>query len=178
MKLKNIKASFIFNQNLIEEKSGTEKFIFKEKNVTYTIYKHSPHLLNVTGVKSIAQLKNCKGNMEERFEAEIIEDRVDNLFFSKKDNKNLDMDRLCQYLQGNELYYPSYVHELFPGMHLLPKNKVYPTIVLFYTGSFTLMGSKDLDCIFESESFVERLIKQFDKTKNRGYLKDPSYFKL
>ena len=51
--------------------------------------------------------------MEERFEAEIIEDRVDNLFFSKKDNKNLDMDRLCQYLQGNELYYPSYVHELF-----------------------------------------------------------------
>ena len=93
-------------------------------------------------------------------------------------DKNLDMDQLYQYLQGNELYYPSYVHELFPGMHLLPKNKVYPTIVLFYTGSFTLMGSKDLDCIFESESFVERLIKQFDKTKNRGYLKDPSYFKL
>ena len=101
MKLKNIKASFIFNQNLIEEKSGTEKLIFKEQNVTYTIYKHTPNLLNVTGVKSIAQLKNCKGNMEERFEAEIIEDRVDNLFFSKKDNKNLDMDRLCQYLQGN-----------------------------------------------------------------------------
>ena len=163
MKLKNIKASFIFDQNLIEEKSGTEKFIFKEENVTYTIYKHTPYLLNVTGVKSIAQLMNCRSDMEERFESEIIEDRVDNLFFSKKDNKNLDMDQLHQYLKGNELYYASYVHELFPGMHLLPKNKLYPTIVLFRTGSFTLMGSKDLDCIFESESFVARLIEKFDK---------------
>ena len=72
MKLKNIKASFIFDQNLIEGKSGTEKFIFKEKNVTYTIYKHTPHLLNVTGVKSIAQLLNCKSDMEERFSKSII----------------------------------------------------------------------------------------------------------
>ena len=173
MKLKNIKASFIFDQNLIEGKSGTEKFIFKEQNVTYTIYKHTPHLLNVTGVKSIAQLMNCKSDMEERFNKKIIQERVDNLFFSKKDNKNLDMDQLHQYLEGNELYYASYVHELFPGMHLLPNNKLYPTIVLFYTGSFTLMGSTDLECIFESESFVESLIKKFDKIKNRGYLKDP-----
>ena len=163
MKLKNIKASFIFDQNLIKEKSGTEKFIFKEQNVTYTIYKHTPYLLNITGVKSIAQLMNCRSDMEERFESEIIEYRVDNLFFSKKDNKNLDMDQLHQYLEGNELYHASYVHELFPGMHLLPKNKLYPTIVLFRTGSFTLMGSKDLDCIFESESFVERLIERFDE---------------
>ena len=163
MKLKNIKASFIFNQNLIEEKSGTEKFIFKEQNVTYTIYKHTPYLLNITGVKSIAQLMNCRSDMEERFESEIIEYRVDNLFFSKKDNKNLDMDQLHQYLEGNELYHASYVHELFPGMHLLPKSKLYPTNVLFRTGSFTLMGSKDLDCIFESESFVARLIERFDK---------------
>ena len=73
------------------------------------------------------------------------------------------MDQLHQYLKGNELYHASYVHELFPGMHLLPKNKLYPTIVLFRTGSFTLMGSKDLDCIFESESFVKRLIERFDK---------------
>ena len=103
MKLKNIKASFIFDQNLIEEKSGTEKFIFKEKNVTYTIYKHTPHLLNVTGVKSIAQLLNCKSDMEERFNEKIIQERVDNLFFSKKDNKSLDMDQLCHYLKENEL---------------------------------------------------------------------------
>ena len=98
MKLKNIKASFIFNQDLVEKKSGTGKVHFKEGNVTYTIYKHTPHLLNLTGVKSIGQLKTCKVEMEERFDGEIVEDRVDNLFFSKKDIKNLDMDKLHLYL--------------------------------------------------------------------------------
>ena len=50
-------------------------------------------------------------------------------------------------------------------MHLLPKDKLYPTIVLFKTGSFTLMGSKNLDFIFESESFVKSLIKMFEKQR-------------
>ena len=95
MKLKNIKASFIFDQNLIEGKSGTEKFIFKEKNVTYTIYKHTPHLLNVTGVKSIAQLLNCKSDMEERFSKSIIQERVDNLFFSKNAAKRDNEGAVC-----------------------------------------------------------------------------------
>ena len=67
MKLKNIKASFIFNQNLIENKSGCGKCIFKEGGVTYIIYTH------VTGVKSIAQLKTCRAEMEERFHIKIID---------------------------------------------------------------------------------------------------------
>ena len=103
--------------------------------------------------------------MEERFHIKIIEYKIDNLFFSKKDNKNIDLDRLCQYLHDHEKYYASYCHELFPGMHLLPKDKLYPTIVLFRTGSFTLMGSKNLDFVFESESFVESLIKMFEKQR-------------
>ena len=87
MKLKNIKASFIFNQDLVEKKSGTGKVHFKEGNVTYTIYKHTPHLLNLTGVKSIGQLKTCKVEMEERFDGEI------------------DMDKLHLYLNEHEKYY-------------------------------------------------------------------------
>ena len=57
------------------------------------------------------------------------------------------------------------LHELFLGMHLLPKDELYPTIVLFRTGSFTLMGSKNLDNIFESESFLKSLIKMFEKPR-------------
>ena len=103
--------------------------------------------------------------MEERFDTKIIEYKIDNLFFSKKDNKNIDLDRLCQYLHGHEKYYASDCHEFFPEIHLLPKDKLYPTIVLFRTGSFTLMGSKNLDDIFESESFVKSLIKMFEKLR-------------
>lgn len=163
MKLKNIKASFIFGEDLIEKRNGTEKLIFKEKNVTFTIYKHTPDLLNVTGVKSLAQLKSCKEEMEKHFEKKIKEERIDNLFFSKKDKKNIDLDQLSIYLHGHKKYFASYHHELFPGMHLLPKDKSFPTIVLFRTGSFTLMGSKNLNAIFESESFVESLIDMFEK---------------
>jgi TATA-box binding protein (TBP) (component of TFIID and TFIIIB) len=163
MKLKNIKASFIFGEDLIEKRNGTEKLIFKEKNVTFTIYKHTPDLLNVTGVKSLAQLKSCKEEMEKHFEKKIKEERIDNLFFSKKDKKNIDLDQLSIYLQGHKKYFASYHHELFPGMHLLPKDKSFPTIVLFRTGSFTLMGSKNLNAIFESELFVESLIDMFEK---------------
>lgn len=163
MKLKNIKASFIFDKNLVEKKTGCEKYIFKEKNVSYTIYKHTPNLLNITGVKSLTQLKTCRLDMEKHFDSEVVKERIDNLFFSKKDNKNIDLDKLNAFLQGHEKYYASYTHELFPGMHLLPKNKMYPTIVLFRTGSFTLMGSKCLDYVFESESFVKNLINLFEK---------------
>ena len=45
MKLKNIKASFLVNQNFIEKKSGCKKCIFKEGDVTYIIYTHTPYLL-------------------------------------------------------------------------------------------------------------------------------------
>jgi TATA-box binding protein (TBP) (component of TFIID and TFIIIB) len=163
MKLKNIKASFIFDEDLLERRIGTDKFIFKEKNVTFTIYKHTPDLLNVTGVKSLGQLKNCKEEMEKRFNTKVKKERIDNLFFSKKDKKNIDLDQISMYLRGHDKYLASYTHELFPGMHLLPKDKAFPTIVLFRTGSFTLMGSKNLNAIFESESFVESLIDMFEK---------------
>ena len=163
MKLKNIKASFIFSEDLTEKRSGTDKLIFRKKNVTFTIYKHTPHLLNITGVKSLTQLKNCKEEMEKHFGKIIKKERIDNLFFSKKDKKNIDLDQLSIYLHGHKKYFASYTHELFPGMHLLPKDKSYPTIVLFRTGSFTLMGSRNLDAIVESESFVESLIDMFEK---------------
>lgn len=89
MKLKNIKASFIFSEDLTEKRSGTDKLIFRKKNVTFTIYKHTPHLLNITGVKSLTQLKNCKEEMEKHFGKKIKKERIDNLFFQKKIRKIL-----------------------------------------------------------------------------------------
>ena len=90
IKFKNIKASLIFTKNWIERKSVTEKVIFKEQNVTYTNYKHTytPHLLYVTGVKSIAQLVKCRDDMMKQCEAKTIEEKVNNVFFSKKDHKD------------------------------------------------------------------------------------------
>ena len=47
---------------------------------------------------------------------------------------------------------------------MIPKPKTYPTILLFRSGSYTLMGGKSLEAIFESERFVKSLIDEFEKT--------------
>ena len=57
----------------------------------------------------------------------------------------------------------NYHQELFPGMHLLPKDKKYPTIGLFRSGSFTMMGSTCMVSIIESEAFLHSLIQTFKK---------------
>ena len=89
--------------------------------------------------------------------------QIDNIFFSKKDNKNLNMYSLYNYLKENKNYFCNYNIELFAGMYLHPTNKLYPTNLLFLTGSYTLMGSKTLKYIYESEHFVKDLIDMFKK---------------
>ena len=161
MKLKNMKASFLFGENLLKKKSGAKKIIFKQRGVIYTVYKHTPNLLNVTGLKSFEKMKNERLEMEKYFEKYIIKIRIDSLFFSEKNYENIDLHAIERFLKNNEKFIVNYHQELFPGMHLLPKEKKYPTIGLFRTGSFTMMGSTDMSSIVESEAFIHSLIQQF-----------------
>ena len=55
MKLRNLKASFILEDKVCEQKKG-KNCIFKLDGFTFTIYHHSPYLANVTGVKSFVRL--------------------------------------------------------------------------------------------------------------------------
>jgi hypothetical protein len=52
----NIKAGFIFENNVVEN-IKKRQLIWKNGNVTFTIYKHSPKLINVAGVKSAIELE-------------------------------------------------------------------------------------------------------------------------
>ena len=161
MKLKNMKVSFLFGENLLQKKNGTEKVKFKQRGVSYIVYKHTPTLLNVAGLKTLAQIKKEKMEMEKYFKKCIIKVRIDNLFFSEKNEKNLDLNVIERCLKNNEKFTIHYHQELFPGMHLLPKDKKYPTIGLFRSGSFTMMGSTCMTSIIESEAFIHSLIDKF-----------------
>ena len=55
MKLKNIKASFIFQNNVVE--SQMKQIIWQNGSIIFTIYKRSPKLINVTGIKSTTELE-------------------------------------------------------------------------------------------------------------------------
>jgi TATA-box binding protein (TBP) (component of TFIID and TFIIIB) len=164
MKLKNIKASFIFGGDL--QAQSTNNNVFKMNGSVFTIYNRSPKLLNVTGVKSLVKLKECKGLMEKHFNQPVIKVRIDNAFFSRKDNKNIDLEGILKYMKGNDEYFVSYNPESYTVMIFQPKNKEFPTILLFHTGSFILMGGKSLSTIYKTEIFVKNIINKFEKTLN------------
>lgn len=161
MELKNIKVRFIFENDLV--KKTNKQIIWKNEKLSFSIYKDATKFINVTGLKSLQEIEQQKLTMEELFKQKIINVKIDNMFYSKKDKKNLDMYLLYNYLKGNKKYFCNYNIELFAGMYLHPTNKLYPTILLFRTGSYTLMGGKSLKFIYESEYFVKDLIQMFKK---------------
>ena len=82
MKLNNIKASFIFENSVV--KNQNKQVIWKNGNFTFTIYKHSQQLVNVTGLKSAEEIEQQKSVIEEMFQQEVKKVRIDNVFFLKE----------------------------------------------------------------------------------------------
>ena len=160
MSIKNIKASFILEE---EVATPSRNCIFKRDNVVYTIYPHLRNLVNVTGIKSFQQLETAKKIIESRLKQKVVNVRIDNTFFSKKNYKNVDMVKVYKFMQNNSLFHVDYNVELFAGMYLKPKTTVYPTILFFRTGSYTILGAKKKDILLECQTFVNNLITMFNK---------------
>ena len=161
MKIKNIKVRFIFERDVIVKPN--RQIIWRNGKATFSIYRGATKFINVTGLKSLQEIKQQKLLVEKLFKQNIISVKIDNIFYSKKDYKNLDMYSLYNYLKDRKDYFCNYNIELFAGMYLHPANKNYPTILLFRTGSYSLMGGKSMKLILESEKFVTDLIHMFRK---------------
>ena len=161
MKIKNIKVRFIFEKDVIVKSNS--QIIWRNGKSTFSIYKDARNFINVTGLKSLQEIKQQKLVVEKLFKQKITTVKIDNIFYSKKDYKNLDMHSLYSYLKDRKDFFCNYNIELFAGMILHPANKNYPTILLFRTGSYTLMGGKSMKLILESEKFVIDLIRMFEK---------------
>ena len=161
MKVTNIKLSFLFEKNLF--RNINSKVIWKNDNIFYTVYQHRKNLLNITGIKTKSEIDEQKVAMQKLFHQKVLKVRIDNIFFSQKNFDNLDMSLLYNYMKNNSFFFVDYNIELFAGMYLHPSNKNYPTILLFRTGSYTLLGGKSMKLILESENFVQDLIHMFEK---------------
>ena len=161
MKLRNIKVSFIFENDVL--KTEKRQVIWKNENLTFTIYKGATKLVNVTGLKCVEEIKQQETLLEKKFETKCLKVRIDNAFFSKKDYKNIDMTALYNAMKARKDYFTNYNIELFAGMYLHPINKLYPTILVFRTGSYTIMGGKSLKLIYKTEQFIRNIIQMFVK---------------
>merc|ERR1712243_154784 len=130
---------------------------------TFTIYLHSPCLVNVTGVKSLDQLTLAQEIVEGKLQQQVDHVRIDNTFYAQKNFANIDLNKVYASMKNSDTFFEDYHIELFAGMYFHPKKEHYPTILFFRTGSYTMMGRTKPNILKECEMFVISLIKKFDK---------------
>ena len=83
MKLRNLKASFILKEK-VSPLPKVKNVTFKQDTFRFNIYRHSPNLVNVTGVKTFQRLKLAQIIIEEKLQQHVLEVGIDNTFFSQK----------------------------------------------------------------------------------------------
>ena len=128
MKLRNLKASFILKEK-VSSLPRVKNFTFKQDTFTFNIYRHSPCLINVTGVKTFERLKLARHIIEEKFQQQVLKVRMDNTFYSQKNYRNVDLIKVYEFMQHHDTFCMDNNVELFAGMYF------HPTILFFRTGS-------------------------------------------
>ena len=53
--------------------------------------------------------------------------------------------------------------EIFAGLVLKPYDKFFPSVLLFRTGSYTIIGGKSASIIRKTEEEVVKIIEKFNK---------------
>ena len=161
MKICNIKMSVYFENDLFTKKRSNEKVIFHEKSWIMTIYYHTPNHVNVTSVKCREDIQKVIIYLEWKYGVKSVRHQIDCAMISHKDNIKIKMSEIANVLKTiSTLYHVELEPEIFTGMFLKPYNREYPTINLFYTGSYQLLGGKSFEKIDESISIIKSLIKQ------------------
>ena len=166
MKVNNIKCSLQSSKPIFEGKlKKNKKFISHFGNITLTIYGHSPLLINLTGLTSIKKIHSTRKYIEFVYDVKCSDVRIDNIFYSHKDYRNIDMNALYYHLREKhkDKHAIDYNVELFPGLYMKSKIKGVPTIILFRTGSYTILGCKSIEILIKYKTFIYNLFKLFSK---------------
>ena len=166
MKVCNIKVSLYFDGDFFEKKRSNEKIIWKECQWTFIQYQHSPHLVNVTGIKSQDSIDEVISLLEKKFKKKCVKHQIDCAMISHKDYKKIRLSHVYDILGDiTSDFYIDYQPELFTGLFLKPYKREFPTVNLFYTGSFQLLGGKSFDTINSTFIMVKKLIQSCENKK-------------
>ena len=162
MRVNNIKCSLITNCSILEEKlQNHEKYKTCLGKATLIIYGHSPLLINLTGLQSMKEVETTKKYIEVVYNVRCSDLKVDSIFYSHKDYLRIDLYKLYYYLREHykDKFVIDYNVEIFPGLYMKSKVKGFPTIILFRTGSYTIIGSKSIEMVKKFERFIHKLYK-------------------
>ena len=138
-----------------------EKYIQKINGWTITQYRHSPYHASITGIKTKDEIKKVINHLEVKFNNTCLSYQIDSVMLSHKDFKLIKMENVPKHLKLlTSRFYIDYQPELFTGMYLKPFDREFPTVNLFYTGSFQLLGGKSFKKIDYTVKMVKMLIEK------------------
>ena len=166
LKTRNIKISLIINKSII----FSDKILILNpyKSIKITIYKHTPNLINITGIKSFKKLVKIKYFVEFYFKCQIIKQKTDAIMLNYKSQKNMKINLnklydICKDTIPTTSYSLDFNSELFNAPFLISK-KGRGTMLLFSTGSVQVMGCKKKSYIIDNQKLI-KLIYTLYKTK-------------
>ena len=113
-------------------------------------------------LESLSRLKI----LEHIFKKKIFNSVIDCFFYSKKNYFNLKISELICQLKDDKRFFIFYNPEIFCGVMVHSRSKELPTMMLYRTGSWVIMGGKTLSQIKECENF---LLKAISKVKNNWH---------
>ena len=134
LKIVNIKISCFFDCELLPQ------VVKQENGLVFTVYKHSKMHMNISGIKSVNELYKFQQILKcNKF-------RIDNIMFARKCKQNYNMQKLykrIKLLYGHK-YNIQYDQEnqITKGIHVRPIHKPGFSLLIFHTGSCTVMGAK------------------------------------
>ena len=143
LKIRNIKLSLTVDKPIY---INSKMLIINPINkVKITIYKHSPYLINVTGIDSYKSFQEIKQILQKTYNFKIIKQNIDSIMLNYKSlkHKKINLNILSRFCHEYKDYTLDFNSELFNAPFLKSKENC-GTLILFSTGSVQVMGCKSL----------------------------------
>jgi TATA-box binding protein (TBP) (component of TFIID and TFIIIB) len=148
---------------------------FRETNCSYliynnvynkcviTVYKHSMRRLHITGICNKSDLHTIFDFVREVLKNVILTGSIQNSLFSFKNvNKNINFNFKNVMKFVNNIYNIKFNAEVFPAIFFRPilkfKKMGFPTILLFSSGSYVLIGGCRMKYIKKAHILVTNII--------------------
>ena len=170
--LKNIKLSFYLNKKIalklfqpyLIKSNIVIKIKSKLGNLRLTIYPNNAKHINLTGLKSLIYLDHFIKSFQNNFDCKIVKVKIDNIFYSVKNCKKIELSKLYCYLKRLKKSYVMYNPESFAGIQIKSKEHNY-VILLFSTCSVCILGKLDPHLAQHKYKTIIQLIQQIYKSE-------------
>lgn len=160
LEVRNIKVSLFINKPIhIDQKLH---ILNPLDTVKITIYKHSPQLINITGVGSFRKLRLVKKYIRYHYCCKILRQRIDAIMLNYKSRKHMkiNLNRLSKICEQIADYDLDFNCEIFNAPFLKSKSKK-GTLLLFSSGSIQVMGCKKKSYIKHNQQLVNRIFSMY-----------------